>query len=155
MTESFAFDSSDRDATRRQIAEAVSAPGTTRRITNNPALQALGTVVELASPSKAEISFEIGSDAIQGNGVVGGGTMAAMLDAGLAISVMTLLEAGQLCATVSLTVNMMRSAEAGAFAVKARVTRMGRTMSFADAELFDAQERLVATATSALAVVRP
>jgi len=143
----------DIDSTRRQISGLRDRPGQPHRIFNNPALEAQDTTLVAVSDGVVEVSFAVGPQAVQGNGVVGGGTLANLLDASLAIAVMSKLEEGTLCSTVSLTVNMMRAAAPGAFRARATVSRMGRKIAFADAQLFDGEGRMVASATSSLAIL--
>ena len=122
-------------------------------LTTNPALIALGTRLLAGETGALTLGFQAGQDSTQGNGVVSGGTLAAMLDNAIALSVLSALSPGQTCATISLTVNMMRAAQVGTLSAHARVDRLGRRVGFASAELFDASGQCVASATSSLAVI--
>jgi uncharacterized protein (TIGR00369 family) len=104
------------------------------------------------------IRFTAPGTATQGNGVVGGGTLANMLDLAMAMGVLAQLKPGYTCATISLTVNMQSAGQEGHFIAVAGVDRVGRQIAFAHAKLYDGERsRLIANATSSLAVmpVRP
>ncbi|PZU76364.1 MAG: thioesterase [Rhizobium sp.] len=122
-------------------------------LTTNPALIALNTRLLAGETGDITLGFYAGHETTQGNGVVSGGTLAAMLDNAIALSVLSGLSPGQTCATISLTINMMRSARVGALSARARIDRLGRRVGFASAELFDAAGQCIASATSSLAVI--
>ncbi|GHF72167.1 PaaI family thioesterase [Seohaeicola zhoushanensis] len=141
------------DMTRARLAKGMVDGDSDFTIPDNPSLATLGTVVNEATKGRVRVTFTAGAGNVQGNGVVGGGTFANMIDSAMALSVMTLLDKGTICSTVSLTVNMMRSGLPGAFTAVAKVDKIGRRIAFAAAELADAQGRVVATATSSLAII--
>lgn len=140
--------------TRAAIAAALAGAGASgQRLDANPALAALGTVLEGGRPGDIRLRFEAGPQTMQGNGVVAGGTLAAMIDTAMAMAVLSALPAGRTCATVSLTVNMLRPACPGALHADARVVRAGRTMAFAEARLSSAEGVDVAAGTSSLCIL--
>lgn len=121
----------------------------------NPAFSALAATLVDGVEGEVRVRFTAGPDSLQDNGVVSGGMLAAMLDGGTAIAALSLLDEGQNCTTVSLTVNMLRPALPGHLEVRAKVDRMGRSMAFVSAQLFDEAQRLVATASASLTVINP
>lgn len=139
--------------TRRAIAEAIEQGGRDVELRCNPAFSSLNTSLIEAMPGDVLVAFDAGTETTQGNGVVGGGTIANLLDSGMAIAVLSKLNFGQTCSTISLTVNMMRSAAAGRLYVRANVEKLGRRVAFANARLLDEHGGLFATATSSLAVI--
>lgn len=147
-----ATDKADND-TRRFITDAVISGKKDVRLDCNPAFRSLSAVLREGTVGNIAVAFRVGEATAQGNGVVGGGTLANMLDTAIAVAVLSALRTGQTCSTVSLTVNMMRAALTGDFVVQAEVEKLGRRIAFASAKLRDAQGRLVATATSSLAIV--
>lgn len=138
--------------TRALIADAIAAGRRDVVLDINPAFAHLETVLEEGSLGRVTVRFTAGPHTAQGNGVVGGGTLANMLDCGLAVAALSALPPGATCSTISLTVNMLRAASVGQLWVRASIDRAGRSVVFAQAQLLDAERRLVATATSALAV---
>jgi uncharacterized protein (TIGR00369 family) len=139
--------------TRRFIADALAAGRGEVALTCNPAFEAMGAVLVEGTPGDVLVSFEAGENTAQGNGVVSGGTLAAMLDSAMAVTVLSALKPGQTCSTISLNVNMLRPAVVGRLFVRAGVEKLGGRVAFAHARLLDRADAVVATATSSLAVI--
>lgn len=116
-------------------------------------LRRYGTTLVEAAEGQVSVRFKAGRDTLQDNGVVSGGDVGAMLDSAMAIAVLSTLGAGQTCATVSYTVNLMRAAGPGDLAADASVDRLGKRIAFASARLTDERGRVVAAATSSFAVL--
>lgn len=139
--------------TRAHVAAAVAAGRWDVPLDTNPASASLGAVLREGKPGELRLSFVAPQESTQGNGVVAGGTLASMLDLAMAMAMLSVLPPGRTCATINLSVNMMAAAKAGPLVATASVERVGRTVGFARASLFDASgERLVASGTSALSV---
>ncbi len=83
-------------------------------------------------------------------GTVHGGVLATMLDTAAACSVHSTLAAGERYTSVDLTVKFLRAVtvESGRLRAEGSVIQRGRRTALAQAQLFDAQGRLVAHATS-------
>ncbi|GGC01354.1 phenylacetic acid degradation protein [Novosphingobium endophyticum] len=139
--------------TRRFIADAVAGGKTGVPLTCNAAFETMGAILVSGTPGDVLVSFEAGEGTAQGNGVVSGGTLAAFLDSAMAVAVLSALKPGQTCSTISLNVNLMRPGFVGTLYVKASVERMGRRVAFAHARLMDGDDKVLATATSSLAVI--
>ncbi|KAA0999180.1 PaaI family thioesterase [Paraburkholderia panacisoli] len=119
----------------------------------NPALRWLGATLLGGANGALSIGFAAPRESLQGNGVVSGGALSSMLDLAMALTLLSRLPHGRTCATISLTVNMLEPAHAGAFTVEARVKRLGGRIAFLEAELYDgAGARCVASATASFAV---
>jgi uncharacterized protein (TIGR00369 family) len=144
----------DDNPTRAFVAEAVASGRREVALDVNPALRSLSTVLVESREGELVLRFTVPESATQGNGVVGGGTLASMLDLAMAMTVLSRLKPGFTCATISLTVNMQAAGEHGHFVAVAGVDRVGRQIAFAHARLYDpAESRLLASATSSLAVI--
>lgn len=139
--------------TRRFIADAVADAARNVRLDVNRAFETLQAVLIQGVPGEVEVGFTIGEESTQGNGVVAGGALASMLDGAMAVAVLSRLQPGQTCATMSLTVNMLSGAQFGDFVVQASVDKLGGRAAFAQARLYSADRRLIANATSSLAVI--
>ena len=139
--------------TRRFIADAIAAGRKDVALTCNAAFESMGAVLVEGRPGNVLVSFEAGEGAAQGNGVVSGGTLAAMLDSAMAVVVLSALRPGQTCSTISLTVNMLRPGLVGRLYVQAGVEKMGGRVAFASARLLDGDRKLLATGSSSLAVI--
>lgn len=139
--------------TRAHVAAAVVAGRRDILLDTNPASASLGAVLREGKPGELRLGFVAPPESTQGNGVVSGGTLASMLDLAMAMAMLSMLPPGRVCATINLSVNMLAAARVGPLVATANVERVGRTIGFARASLFDASgERLLASATSALSV---
>lgn len=88
-------------------------------------------------------------------GVVQGGIITAIADAAMGVSLMTLQESGMANVTIELKVNFIRPVVEGRLRAAGRVVAMKKSVLFAEADVFDAEGRLVARASSTcLAVPR-
>lgn len=139
--------------TRAHVAGAVAEGRRNVPLDTNPASASLGAVLLEGTPGDLRLGFTAPTSSTQGNGVVAGGTLAGMLDLAMAMAVLSTLPPGSTCATINLSVNMLAGAQAGPLVAQTSVERVGRSVAFARASLFDAGgERLLATGTSALSV---
>lgn len=141
------------DVTRVELARLIEAGETDRPLTYTPALRAIGAIFIDGTVGDVITGFTAGDETLQGNGVVSGGAIAAMLDTGIAMAVLSAVPPGQACATITLTVNMMRPARPGRLYVRAGVEKLGRAVAFAHAQLLDEDRVPLATASSSLAIV--
>lgn len=139
--------------TRAHVAAAVAAGRRDVPLDTNAASVSLGAVLREGTPGALRLGFVAPPESVQGNGVIAGGTVASMLDLAMAMAVLSVLPRGRNCATINLSVNMMAAAQAGPLMATANIERVGRSVGFARAALYDASgERLLASATSTLSV---
>lgn len=122
-------------------------------VTTNPLAIALGMRLEECAPDRIRARFNVGESFTQGNGVVQGGILAAMLDFGMIFAAFTRLAPGHTLASVSQTTNYLRPAQAGSFRVAAELDRAGRRLIHAHATLCGPDGRPVATASAPIAVI--
>lgn len=140
--------------TRIAITSAVEAGVGNTPLHVNPALAALDTRFVAGQKGQLTLQFTAPPDSIQGNGVVGGGVLASMLDIAMALSILSALPPGRTCATISLNVDMLNAARLGDFFAEAKIKKVGRSIAFAEASLFMLEHKqLVATATASFAVL--
>jgi uncharacterized protein (TIGR00369 family) len=136
------------------MAEVVASGRKNVTLDANPALESLSAMLVENTGGELLIRFTAPHSSTQGNGVVGGGTQASMLDLAMAMAVLAQLKPGYTCASINLSVNMQAAAQQGHLYAVARVDRIGRQVAFARAELYDGERRrLIANATSSLAVI--
>lgn len=139
--------------TRLFIADAIAAEKRDVPLTCNPAFVSMGALLVDGQVGDVLLSFVADESTAQGNGVVNGGTMAAMLDTAMAVAVLSALRPGQTCATISLNVNMLRAGKIGRLYVRAGVEKLGGRVAFAHAQLLNEERMPLATASSSLAVL--
>lgn len=133
------------------------APATPSPFPADPLASALGARLLQADRVQGRVclEFDPGPTFLQGEGVVQGGAVSAMLDFAAACAAMSMLDPGVDCATVTLTTSFLRPVPASACIVRGEVERRGRSMIFARASLHrkGEDERALATAVAVLAVL--
>ena len=78
--------------------------------------------------------------------------MTGWLDAGMATACQFQSAEDTAVASLEIKASFLLAAHPGLYRSHGRVVRIGRTVAFLEAELYDAEDRLVATATSTAAV---
>lgn len=142
------------NADRALIHTLISGQCSNIPLCTSPALEALQTRFIQGEPGTVTLRFSAPASALQGNGVVAGGTLTSMLDFGMAFAVLSKLAQGKTCATISLTVNMQAPAPIGDYLVEASASRVGGRVAFVRAELYDSQRtRSIADAMASFAVL--
>ncbi|MGN6818347.1 MAG: PaaI family thioesterase [Sphingomonas sp.] len=88
-------------------------------------------------------------------GGVHGGYAATILDSACGFAVLSMLQADQSFTTLELKVSYLRGMtdRTGPIRAEGRIVNMGRRVAFAEADIRDADGRLMATATSTLLVL--
>lgn len=118
-----------------------------------PAVETLGGRMVGVDLEAGSVTFEydIGAPFCHTGGkTVQGGYVATMLDATMAMAVIVTSDFKRGAPTLELKVSYFLPAKQGRFRSEARIIRMGRTITFAEADLMDADGILVAKATSTL-----
>ena len=114
-----------------------------------------GRIIELDGDQGAcTFHFEIGREFCHSVDVVQGGFVTAMLDATMSHAVFAHHRDVINVATLELKVSFLEPSRAGSFRCVGRLRKAGRSTGFLEAELFDGQGLLTATATSTARLVR-
>lgn len=112
--------------------------------------------MELVSFAEGEVEFTARPDETHYNpiGTVHGGFAATLLDSACGTAIHTVLRAGQAYTSLEIKVNFLRTitAETGTVHVRGWVTKSGSRAGFAEAEVKDADGRVLATASSTCAI---
>ncbi|UCV13991.1 PaaI family thioesterase [Quatrionicoccus australiensis] len=122
-------------------------------VDSNPLAISLGMRIVSASDGRVRLGFTVGTAFTQGNGVVQGGIVAALLDFAMIFAAFSQTPAGMTLATVSQTSNYFRPAPAGELFAEAELEKIGRSMVNARASLYGPDDSLLASATAPLAVI--
>ena len=113
---------------------------------------------EITDVSIGEVAFECTPDESAYNplGVVHGGLVCTLADTVVGCAVHTTLEPGFTFTSIDLSVNYLRpvTSNSGVLRAVGRVTKPGRRVAFATAEIRDGKGTLVATATSSLLIMQ-
>ena len=100
-----------------------------------------------AEAGTAETSFTVGEEFGNTVGNVQGGFLAAMLDATLGTAIVSTLDPGEVAPTVELKISYLRPAVIGRVLGKGRILKRGSRVAFLTGELYDADDRVLATAS--------
>jgi uncharacterized protein (TIGR00369 family) len=120
----------------------------------SPQLADLKCEIIDAKKGAIKLRFRTSDHHVQGANVVSGGTSATMLDYGLAFATLTTCEDDEACASISLTVNFLGAVQPGTVIVEAEVISSGYRVSQAQAKLLSEDGKVLATASSPLAMKR-
>jgi uncharacterized protein (TIGR00369 family) len=107
-----------------------------------------------AERHELRMAFQIGPEFCHTVDIVQGGFVTAMLDASMAHAVLAAERGKVHVSSIDINVSFLRPARAGAFTAVGGIVKAGRSIAFLKAELFDAKDALVATATSSAHLTR-
>lgn len=121
-----------------------------------PALQTLGgEILEFDVENKAaRVRYTAGSSLCNPDGGIQGGFICGMLDAAMANAVFCLLGDVAIVATLEIKVSYLEVSRQGNLFARGAVVRSGKTITFLEAELRDAEDNLLATASSTARIIR-
>ena len=100
-----------------------------------------------AEAGTAETTFTVGEEFGNTVGNVQGGFLAAMLDATLGTAIVSTLDPGEVAPTVELKISYLRPAVIGRVVGRGRILKRGSRVAFLTGELYDADDRVLATAS--------
>ena len=121
-----------------------------------PAMQTLGgEVLEFDKENKAaKVRFTAGPSLCNPDDGIQGGFICGMLDAAMANAVFCLLGEVAIVATLEIKVSYLEVSRQGELFARGTVIRSGKTITFLEAELRDADGKLLATSSSTARVIR-
>ena len=111
-----------------------------------------GISVLSAREGEVEVAMEAGPGHLNIQGLVHGGLLATLADTAMGLAVRTRLEPGSRHVTIQLGVQFLSAGRQGRIFARGRVVRMGRQIAYAEAEVVDDGEKLLARAQSSVAV---
>jgi uncharacterized protein (TIGR00369 family) len=125
------------------------------RVPVPPAAATLGFDYVDSDPAAGtiELAFTATTDFTTPTGQVLGGFLAAMLYDTVGPALLSTLEPGQFQSTLGLTATFLRPVQPGRIGAKGRVVHRDGDLAHLEAELTDAEDRLVATATAIARVI--
>ena len=111
-----------------------------------------GVEVIDASPGVVEIAFEANPQHLNLQGLVHGGILATLADTAMGLAVRTALEPGRRHVTVQLGIEFLSPGRPGRITARGRSVKIGTQLGFAEADVMNADGRLLARAHSTLSV---
>ena len=106
----------------------------------------LGLDMKAACDGESEVLLELIAAHCNRRGVAHGGVVCGMLDTALGAAVVSTLSESEWCGTLELSVQFRDPARYGPLCARGRVARRGRRVAFAEGEVVDARDRVVAVA---------
>lgn len=104
---------------------------------------------------KARLEMMVRPDMTNGEGWLQGGMYTALVDEAMALAIYTLLNEGEMIATISCTTSFLKGVRAGELiAAEATVVRRGRQIIFTEGVIFRGEDRTELARSSASFIVR-
>jgi acyl-CoA thioesterase len=119
-----------------------------------PLKEHLGFSIQRGQGS-ATATLTLGPQHMNPNDVAHGAVAFTLMDTAMGAAVMTVLDDGNLCATVEIHTRFHRGAASGVLVAEATVLTAGRTIVHLQARTHDDTGNLVASATGSFAVLQP
>lgn len=111
-------------------------------------MQMIGARIAEAEPGRVVVELDAGPQHRHGGGVVQGGVITQIADAAMGMSLATLQDDRVWNTTIELKINFLRPVVEGRLRAVGRVVEMKQSLLFGEADVFDSEGRLVATASS-------
>ncbi len=135
------------------VAEAIRWSLTDVPVHANPVAESMRMILVSAERGQVRLRFDLDQRFTQGDGVIQGGIVTAMLDFGMAFAGLSVVGEGESVATVGINVNFLRVSAPGRFEVEARLEKVGKRMVFARADLMREDGEPVASASAPLTIL--
>ncbi len=119
-----------------------------------PLAALIGFRVTEIEAGRAVVEMEAGDQHANIIGTLHGGIIATLADSAMGLAYAATLEAGERATSVDLRVNFLRPVGSGAVRAVSSVIRRGRTLGYIECDVFDAENRLVARASSTCMTIR-
>jgi uncharacterized protein (TIGR00369 family) len=113
----------------------------------------MGMMLVAAGEGSSEIHLAIQPHHLNPGGIVHGGVIATLLDACIGVALRTRLAPGSDHVTIDLDVRYLGPVRSGTLVGRGRALKVGRRVSFGEAELTDASGAVVARGAAAFLVV--
>ena len=136
--------------------DAQRTPSIFDRFEAPPSARLLGWTLRAIDPDAGtiEIGFTADERFTNPGGTVQGGFLAAMLDDTQGPALFGHTHGAAYAPTIDFNISFLKEARPGQFVAKGRVVRMGKTIAFTEAELFDEAGDLVARGTFSARAMR-
>lgn len=115
--------------------------------------RAFGMKLEHVAEGAVDVALEAGPQHLNLMGTVHGGVLATLADTATGLAYRTVLEPGTTFTTIQLQITYLAPGRAGLVVARGRVVKRGRRTGYAEADVVDGQDRLLARATALLAVM--
>jgi len=114
----------------------------------------LGMRLVSAGGGRASVRLPFDPQLANGAGVMHGGAVFAAADAATGVAAMALLAPGETLTTIEMKINFIRPVSDGEIVADAVILHRGRSTAVGEADVKDAEGRLVARALATYAILR-
>jgi acyl-CoA thioesterase len=120
----------------------------------NPFFCLMGIDVVLLEEGKATLKMRVRDDMLNGEGYLQGGLFTALADEAMVLAIYSVLEDGQVIATISESTSFMRGAGPGMVIVAdGRIIKKGRRVVFSEADVkLEGQKNIIARSSASFAI---
>jgi uncharacterized protein (TIGR00369 family) len=123
------------------------------RIRTSPFHQWAGMELVSVGDGQAAVSMRLEAHHFNPQGIVHGGIIAAVADTSIGLALRSKLKAGFTHRTAQLNVHFLAKGEGDVLVGRGRSVHLGQRMGYGEAEVTDAQGRLLARATATFIVL--
>lgn len=113
----------------------------------------LGLSLDRIGAGEADVSLEIGSHHRNLMGTLHGGMIAVLADTATGVALGAALEPGRTWTTTSLNLTFLAPGRSGRVTARARVVKSGGRFGYAEADVVDAEDTLLARAAATFAIM--
>ena len=119
-------------------------------ITQSEIGKLIGRELIVMEDGLSEVAFEMGETWLNMQGILHGGAFATMLDTACGVAIRSLLDLEKYRghATLELKTSYLQAGKPGKYIAKGKVLRMGRSIAYSEASLFDEGGVMVSTASA-------
>jgi uncharacterized protein (TIGR00369 family) len=117
---------------------------------NQPFMQLLGVTMTELSEGKSTLTFSYTDELAQQNKFLHAGVLTSVADTACGMAALTLLPESYDILAVEFKINLMKPAIGTHFAAKAEVLQSGKKLSIVRCDIYNNQEKLIATMTNTL-----
>jgi acyl-CoA thioesterase len=120
----------------------------------NPFFCLMGIDVVSLEEGKATLKMKVRDDMLNGEGYLQGGLFTALADEAMVLAIYSVLEDGQIIATISESTSFMRGAGPGMVIVAdGRIIKKGRRVVFSEADVkLEGQKNIIARSSASFAI---
>jgi acyl-CoA thioesterase len=106
-----------------------------------------------AVDGRATYRLQVMPELLNPHGVLHGGAVYVMVDYSMGGATMSVLPAGDICATIEIKISYLASVRGGTLTAVTDIIKRGRRVVFLESKVTDDAGKLVATATGSFAVI--
>lgn len=118
-----------------------------------PLQEFLGMELTGGEPGTSVAHLTLGEQHANPNGVAHGAVLFALVDTAMGKATMSVIDEGQYCASVELSLRFIRPAAQGELTAVATIVKRGKTTVHLEARVHGPDQRLVATSAGTFAIL--